>query len=143
MTPAAVSAERRHRLALAAIFVVALAIRAVIGVWADGRGEMKGLAHRYEQDAYAMIAGYGFVRPVERQPPQVDFFVFKDSLEARGERLDPSDVPVKDPARWRPSRSAAYTTGASPVATCFPGNSRSPTTCCRSSTDSAGYSTRS
>ncbi len=95
--------RRRHRLALAAIFVVALAIRAVIGVWANGRGEMEGLAHRYEQDAYAMVAGYGFVRPVEHQPPQVDFFVFEDSLEARGERLDPADVPAKDPARWRPS----------------------------------------
>jgi 4-amino-4-deoxy-L-arabinose transferase-like glycosyltransferase len=94
---------KNHRLALAAIFLVALSIRAVIGVWASGRGEMEGLAHRYEQDAYAMTAGYGFVRPVEHQPPQVDFFVFEDSLEARGEKLDPTDVPAKDPARWRPS----------------------------------------
>ncbi len=97
------AASRSHRLALAAIFVVALAIRAVVGVWANGRGEMEGLAHRYEQDAYAMTAGYGFVRPVEHQTPQVDFLAFEDSLEARGEKLDPSDVPAKDPARWRPS----------------------------------------
>ncbi len=95
--------HRSHRLALVAIFVVALAVRAVIGVWASGRGEMEGLAHRYEQDAYAMTAGYGFARPVEHAPPQVDFIGFEDSLEARGEKLDPSDVPAKDPARWRPS----------------------------------------
>lgn len=95
--------SRHHRLALAAVFVVALGIRAIIGVWANGRGEMEGLAHRYEQDAYAITAGYGFVRPVEHQPPQVDLLVLEDSLEAHGELLDPSDVPAKDPARWRPS----------------------------------------
>jgi 4-amino-4-deoxy-L-arabinose transferase-like glycosyltransferase len=95
--------RRTPRGLLLAIFVTALAVRAVVGVWAQGRGEMEGLAYRYEQDAYALTAGYGFVRPVEGQPPQVDLLAFEDSLEARGERLDPSDVPAPDPARWRPS----------------------------------------
>ena len=68
--------ERAPRGVLLTIFVVALAIRAAIGLWADGRGEMEGLAYRYERDAYALTAGYGFVRPVEHQPPQVDLIAF-------------------------------------------------------------------
>jgi hypothetical protein len=94
---------RIPRAALAAVFLVAVLVRAVIGVWADGRGEMEGLAPRYAQDAYARVAGYGFVRPVEGVPPQVDFIALADSLGRHGKRLGPELVPAIDPARWRAS----------------------------------------
>ena len=91
------------RALLLLVFATALALRAVIGVWADGRGEMEGLAFRYERDAYAMAAGYGFVSPLEAAPLQVDLIRVADSLDARGEKLSREDVPAMDPALWRPA----------------------------------------
>lgn len=88
---------------LAGVFVAALALRAVIGLWANGRGEMEGLADRYQQDAYAMTAGYGFSAPASHAPPQVDLIALADSLDQTGQRISPARVPAKDPARWRPS----------------------------------------
>ena len=88
---------------LLALVAVALCVRAVIGVWANGRGEMEGLAYRYEHDAYAIAAGYGFVRPFEGAPPQVELLAYEDSLEERGERIAPSNAPAIEPSRWRPS----------------------------------------
>ena len=95
--------EPTPRRSLALVFACALALRAVIGVWANGRGEMEGLAYRYERDAYAMAAGYGFVSPLESAPPQVDLIALADSLDRRGEMLSPATVPPKNPALWRPT----------------------------------------
>ena len=97
------SPSASHRLALAGVFVVALALRAWMGAWANGRGEMEGLAFRYERDAYAMVAGYGFVSPLDTAPLQVNLIAVADSLAARHERLSPASVPPKDPALWRPT----------------------------------------
>jgi len=85
------------------VFATALALRAAIGVWAAGRGEMEGLAFRYERDAYAMAAGYGFVSPVEAAPPQVDLIRVADSLGTRDQQLSPENAPALDHSRWRPS----------------------------------------
>jgi 4-amino-4-deoxy-L-arabinose transferase-like glycosyltransferase len=94
---------RPRRWTLVALVVVALCVRALIGVWANGRGEMEGLAYRYEHDAYAIAAGYGFVRPFEGAPPQVNLLAYEDSLEERGERIAPANAPAIEPQRWRPS----------------------------------------
>jgi 4-amino-4-deoxy-L-arabinose transferase-like glycosyltransferase len=85
------------------IVLVAVAVRAAIGVWAVGRGEMEGLAWRYHQDALAIVAGYGISRPLESRPPQVNLIALADSLARRAERVSPARVPPKDPALWRPS----------------------------------------
>ena len=88
---------------LGLVFVTALALRAGIGLWANGRGEMEGLAYRYERDAYAMVAGYHFSTPVDNAPPQVDLITLADSLGRRGEKISPARVPSMNPARWRPT----------------------------------------
>lgn len=85
------------------VFASALALRAAIGIWADGRGEMEGLAFRYERDAYALAAGYGFVSPLEAAPPQLDLIRVADSLGTRGKQLAPANAPALDHSRWRPS----------------------------------------
>jgi 4-amino-4-deoxy-L-arabinose transferase-like glycosyltransferase len=95
--------ERTPRLTLLVVFVIALAVRAAVGILARGHGEMEGLAYRYERDAYALAAGYGFSHPRENAPPQVDLIAYADSLGRRGEKLSPHTVPAKDPARWRPT----------------------------------------
>ncbi len=100
-TPPPHEPVRRRTLLL--LFAVALLVRAAMGFWAAGRGEMQGLAWRYRQDAMALAVGYGFNRPAEDRPRQVDLLTMADSLAARGERLTPAKVPPKDPARWRPS----------------------------------------
>ncbi len=64
---------------------------------------MEGLAYRYERDAYAIVAGYGFVSPANVGPPQVELIALADSLGRTGQRLSPARVPAMDPARWRPS----------------------------------------
>ena len=51
--------ERAPRRVLLVLFVVALAVRAAIGFWASGRGEMEGLSILYTQDAMSLVAGYG------------------------------------------------------------------------------------
>lgn len=88
---------------LVAVFLAGLTLRALVGLWASGRGEMEGLAFRYERDAYAMVAGYGFVSPLDTGPAQVQLIALADSLARNGERLSPAHVPPKDPARWRPT----------------------------------------
>jgi len=100
--PARGSTRARLR-TLLPLFLVALLVRAALGVWASGRGEMEGLADRYLRDAYAMTAGYGFASPREGVPPQVDLIATADSLGRHGARLTPAHVPPKDPARWRPT----------------------------------------
>jgi 4-amino-4-deoxy-L-arabinose transferase-like glycosyltransferase len=95
--------DRAPRRVLVLLFLVALAVRAAVGFWASGRGEMEGLSWRYRQDAMALVAGYGFQRPVETAPPQVNLLALADSLARHGERLTPARVPAKDPALWRPS----------------------------------------
>ena len=95
--------ERAPRRVLVLLFLVALIVRAAIGVWASGRGEMEGLSWRYRQEAMALVAGYGFQRPAENMPRQLDMAAVADSLAKRGERLSPARVPPKDAARWRPS----------------------------------------
>jgi hypothetical protein len=92
-----------HRRALALLFLLALAVRGVIGVWANGRGEMEGLAWRYQQAALALVAGYGLVSPLEGEPAQVDLVAVADSLARHGQRLTPAAVPPRDPARWQPA----------------------------------------
>jgi 4-amino-4-deoxy-L-arabinose transferase-like glycosyltransferase len=89
--------------ALLLIVVLALLVRAAIGFWANGRGEMEGLAWRYRSDAMALVVGYGFQRPAEDRPKQVDLLPLADSLARRGERLSAAKVPPRDPGRWRPS----------------------------------------
>jgi 4-amino-4-deoxy-L-arabinose transferase-like glycosyltransferase len=95
--------QESPRALLLLVFATALALRAAIGVWAAGRGEMEGLAFRYERDAYAMAAGYGFVSPLEAAPVQVDLIRIADSLGTRGEKLSHDDVPAMNPALWRPA----------------------------------------
>src|SRR5437879_5522854 len=97
---AASTGLNRH---LVAIALLALLVRAAVGLMASGRGEMEGLSLRYEGDAYAMAAGYGFVRPVLGQPAQVDLLALVAELGRRGERLSPANAPRLDPARWRPA----------------------------------------
>jgi 4-amino-4-deoxy-L-arabinose transferase-like glycosyltransferase len=92
-----------RRVHLVALFAVALGVRAVLGVWANGRGEMEGLAFRYERDAYAMVAGYGFSSPLDTAPPQVDLIHVADSLASAGAKISPERVPAKNPALWRPT----------------------------------------
>lgn len=91
--------SRRHWIA---IVLLALAVRAAVGFMADGNGEMEGLAPAYEENAYALAAGYGFVRPVYGAPPEVVLRPIVDSLAVRGERLTPARAPRLTPARWRP-----------------------------------------
>jgi hypothetical protein len=88
---------------LVAVFACALLLRAAVGVWANGRGEMEGLAFRYEQDAYALSAGYGFSTPSDPAHRQVDLIALADSLDRHEQRVSPENVPAKNPALWRPS----------------------------------------
>src|SRR4029079_355821 len=92
-----------RRVRIAPLVMVALGLRAAIGVWANGRGEMEGLAFRYERDAYAMVAGYGFSSPLDTAPPQVDLIHVADSLASAGAKISPERVPAKNPALWRPT----------------------------------------
>jgi 4-amino-4-deoxy-L-arabinose transferase-like glycosyltransferase len=101
--PAASPQGRTHTRILAVLFLVALGVRAAMGVWAAGHGEMEGLAWRYHEDALCLAAGYGLVHAVEGRPRQLDLIAVADSLARRGERLTPARVPPKDPAAWRPS----------------------------------------
>jgi hypothetical protein len=64
---------------------------------------MEQLAWRYHQDALALVAGYGYVHPLEGAPPQVNLIALADSLAHHGKRLSRESVPPKDAARWRPS----------------------------------------
>ncbi len=93
----------RTRLALGAIFVLALLVRAAVGYMARGHGEMEGLADRYQEEAYALAAGYGAVRPLATRPPEVNLIRLADSLEARGAKLTPRTAPPIHRALWRPS----------------------------------------
>jgi 4-amino-4-deoxy-L-arabinose transferase-like glycosyltransferase len=95
--------EREPRFTLMAIFIVALFVRAAIGMVSSGRGEMWGLERGYEEGAYALAAGYGIVRPRDDQPRQVDLVAVADSLARRGVRLSPSNAPRIDRTRWRPA----------------------------------------
>jgi len=97
---AAVSSLRRH---LAAIALLALLVRAVIGVWATGRGEMEGLSYAYEASGYALAAGYGFIRPVYGQPAEVDLPRLVAEQAALGRRVGPGTAPPITPTRWRPA----------------------------------------
>jgi 4-amino-4-deoxy-L-arabinose transferase and related glycosyltransferases of PMT family len=85
------------------LVIVAFVVRVLVGWAATGHGEMEGLAHRYEQDAYAILAGYGFVRPVESAPPEVDLIGLAKMLDHEGRRISPESVPTITPDRWRPS----------------------------------------
>ena len=85
-----------------AIFLVALVVRGVMLVTTAGHGEMEGLAQGYERSAYALAAGYGYVRPLGEEPAEVDLTAVVDRLAARGERLTPANAPRITPARWRP-----------------------------------------
>ncbi len=97
------AAQPRNARVLVLVFVVALAVRAVIGVAATGRGEMEGLADRYLKDCYSLAAGYGLVQAAAGMPAQVNLIRLADSLAARHEVITPARVPPLDPARWRPS----------------------------------------
>ncbi len=98
-----VSESARTRGLLAGIFVLALLVRAGVGFMARGHGEMENLADVYQEEAYALAAGYGTVRPLEQAPKEVDLFRLADSLAARGERITPQTAPPITPSRWRPA----------------------------------------
>ena len=85
------------------LVVVALLVRLLVGWAATGHGEMEGLAYRYEQDAYAVLAGYGFVRPAETAPPEVNLIALAERLDAQGLRISPENAPQHTPEKWRPS----------------------------------------
>ncbi|HTR97177.1 MAG TPA: glycosyltransferase family 39 protein [Candidatus Acidoferrales bacterium] len=93
-------ALRRH---LVAIVLIALAVRAGIGVLANGHGEMEGLADHYEQSAYALAAGYGYVRPALDVTPVADLRPLAAELARRGQRLTPTNAPPMIAAQWRPA----------------------------------------
>jgi 4-amino-4-deoxy-L-arabinose transferase-like glycosyltransferase len=88
---------------LALLFLLALAVRAGIGLMANGNGEMEGLAPGYEESALALSAGYGFVKHSETGPAEVDLLKVADRLAARGERLTPANAPRITPSRWPPA----------------------------------------
>jgi 4-amino-4-deoxy-L-arabinose transferase-like glycosyltransferase len=85
------------------LVLIAFVVRLLVAWAATGHGEMEGLADRYQKDAYAVLAGYGFTRPVELQTPQVDLIALAAALDAKGVRISPEQVPPIEPARWRPS----------------------------------------
>src|SRR5262245_45408121 len=86
-----------------ALLLVALAVRRLVAWAATGQGEMEGLVSGYEQDAYAIVAGYGFIRPLETRAPEVDLIALARELGARGEKISPANVPPITPEFWRPS----------------------------------------
>jgi 4-amino-4-deoxy-L-arabinose transferase-like glycosyltransferase len=85
-----------------AILLLALVVRGGIGMLANGRGEMEGLADRYEDSAYAMAAGYGYVRPALDHAP-ADLRGLVARLAEHGARLTPANAPPMDSAQWRPA----------------------------------------
>ena len=87
---------------LLAILLVALAVRGLVLAGTLEKSEMDGLARGYESSALALAAGYGYVRPAENAPAEVDLRSLARQMAARGERLSPANAPHITPARWRP-----------------------------------------